>query len=565
MYSDMKQVSDIYKILFTTGALKPSRFLLLIVLVVISSILDMAGVGLVIPVLLSILGEDGGVIDFQGISSGILVFLFIAFTLFSGVFRIIALYYQTLFGFKSGVFVGVKCYGAFLNLPYEIISQGQSSDHVNKLNSKILFFIEHSCIPIITLVSSTIMLIFIGMFLITINPSLTIILGLVPVLFYLIMSNLMKNRLTQNSMTVSDSLKNIASVTTESFANIKQVKITSLTKYFLNSYDKSFQNYALAQTHNSVIGIIPRYLLEAISIVIIILYVFAESKSQDVSFVLAEVAAIALGFQRLMPVVQGIYASWTKIKTGEAVANELAGVLQESNSTEDDNHIIVQPKSVSANNISCVVTINNYSKEIFNNINFNIYKGEVIRIKGKSGSGKSTLLEILLGLRNPSGGEVIIGDMKLTESALRGWWKNISYLEQNITLYDGSVLQNIIGVSESSNLDEAPLVIEIIKDVWHINTNEAKIILRRSVGEGGGLLSGGERQRVGIARALYERKPFIFLDEATSALDKESESYILEILKKYASINHVAIIMISHSQINDDFFDKIINIGSSQC
>ena len=149
------------------------------------------------------------------------------------------------------------------------------------------------------------------------------------------------------------------------------------------------------------------------------------------------------------------------------------------------------------------------------NVNITINKGEKIAILGESGSGKSTLVDLIIGLLQPSKGEIQIDNVSLNKSNLQNWRSQIGYISQQIYLFDGTISDNICF---GRKFDKGFLK-KVLKQANIFNTLEAKQGLDTIVGEGGIQLSGGQKQRIAIARALYGGSEILVLDEATSALD----------------------------------------------
>ena len=209
----------------------------------------------------------------------------------------------------------------------------------------------------------------------------------------------------------------------------------------------------------------------------------------------------------------------------------------------------------------------NYSQEnILKNINIKIKKNTVIGLFGKSGSGKSTLVDLILGLRNPSKGKILIDNEKDINDLGQDWRNIIGYVPQNLYLLDDTLKKNIaLGINLES-IDELK-ILKAIKSSQLENfvKNNLDKGLETSVGERGVRLSGGQKQRIGIARALYKDPEILIFDEATSALDHDTEKKIIDTINTLK--NKKTIIIISHrlSALNicDTIYelkDKTINI-----
>ena len=185
----------------------------------------------------------------------------------------------------------------------------------------------------------------------------------------------------------------------------------------------------------------------------------------------------------------------------------------------------------------------NSETDVLKDLTFQIRPGEKVAIVGPSGAGKSTLCDIFLGLLNPTSGNAVIGTQRAA------FWVNenpgkISYLPQEVTLTNGTLIENVCLGIEKAEIDwEA-----FSKAATRAQLNEVIEQLVDGVdtrlGEGGTLLSGGQKQRVGLARALYTEPDILIMDEATSALDAETEFEVMNAIDDL--FLHTTVIVIAH-------------------
>jgi ATP-binding cassette subfamily C protein len=153
-------------------------------------------------------------------------------------------------------------------------------------------------------------------------------------------------------------------------------------------------------------------------------------------------------------------------------------------------------------------------------------------IIGPTGSGKSTLVDLLLGLYQPTTGEILIDDRPLAPALVPSWQASIGYVPQDIFLIDDTIARNIAFGLPDNKIDPARLreACAIAQLLDFVET-ELPDGFDTNVGERGIRLSGGQRQRIGLARALYHRPSLLILDEATSALDIATEAKLLDALR----------------------------------
>ena len=192
--------------------------------------------------------------------------------------------------------------------------------------------------------------------------------------------------------------------------------------------------------------------------------------------------------------------------------------------------------------------------EIINGLNIEIKPGTTQAIVGPTGSGKTTLIRLLLRFHDPTSGKILLDGKDLKSLKMKDLRSAISLVTQTITLFPGTVMQNIAygkagateeEIIESAKVAEAHSFIMSLPDGY--NTQ---------IGEGGHKLSGGQRQRLSIARAVLKDAPILVLDEATSSVDNETEEALqksLEIISKDRTT-----IVIAHRLSTIRYSDSII-------
>lgn len=200
--------------------------------------------------------------------------------------------------------------------------------------------------------------------------------------------------------------------------------------------------------------------------------------------------------------------------------------------------------------------------ELFRGLTLSIRKGERIGIRGASGAGKTTLFNLLLGLYEPTGGEITIDGTPLTSANRRAWQNRIGYVSQSLFIADGSFAANVaLGVPDGE-IDRG----RVAEALEAARLGEFVSGLAKGmdthVGECGCRLSGGQRQRIGIARALYRRADVLFFDEATSALDSRTEEEINRSIAELAARDKgLTLVVIAHRESSLEYCTRIITIG----
>ena len=200
------------------------------------------------------------------------------------------------------------------------------------------------------------------------------------------------------------------------------------------------------------------------------------------------------------------------------------------------------------------------SYNIFENLSFNIKKGDFVFVKGDSGVGKSTLFKILTKQINDYKGKVIVDNTNIKNLSVNDIRNNICFVSQNEIIFTDTILNNITLFKEATK-KELEKVIRITGIDKFLK--EKNISLNFLLEENGHNISGGERQRILLARALLQNKKILILDETTNGIDTLSEE---NIVRKVKEEYDVTLILISHRYDNLKLFNRVFEIkGGTKC
>ena len=196
----------------------------------------------------------------------------------------------------------------------------------------------------------------------------------------------------------------------------------------------------------------------------------------------------------------------------------------------------------------------NADRDALHDVSLTVRRGETVALVGRSGSGKTSLANLLPRFYTPESGEIRIDGIPINDLRLDGLRGLISYVGQNVVLFNDTVRNNItygVDPDQQHDLDLALRSAHVDEFVDRLPQG-----LETVIGEGGVQLSGGQRQRLALARALYKRAPILILDEATSSLDSESERYVQEALDKIMEVSTTLII--AHRLSTVERADRIV-------
>ena len=227
--------------------------------------------------------------------------------------------------------------------------------------------------------------------------------------------------------------------------------------------------------------------------------------------------------QRLLWPLTRLGETFDLYQRAMASSTRVLDVLNTPHTLREGDFIPENGEMVESNLVFDSVTFAYSGREdVFTNLNLTIGGGQVTGVVGSTGSGKTTLVRMLLRFVEPDEGGIEWVDTDISDWKLKSLRESISLVDQHITLFPTSILENIRygkatadddSVRNAARIAEATEFIERLPQQWET-----------MVGEGGHRLSGGQRQRIAIARAVLKDAPLLLLDEATSAVDNETEA-----------------------------------------
>jgi len=348
----------------------------------------------------------------------------------------------------------------------------------------------------------------------------------------------------------------------EGLGGIRDILIDGRQKFYCKVCRNADLSFRRASGDNQFINGSPRFIMEAIGIVLIAtLAYFLSVHEEGIITAIPTLGALALGAQRLLPVLQQSYSSYTSINAGSASLSDVVDLLDQSVLMKLEDKFSYAPvefkKEIEFKNLGF-----RYSENlpyVVKGINLKIKKGSKVGFVGATGSGKSTLLDIFMGLLPITEGEVLVDQSSITFLNNRSWQLHISHVPQHIFLADSSIEENIAFGIPQSDIDRDRVRIAAEKAQMSQLIEQWPDGYQTIVGEQGIRLSGGQRQRIGIARALYKQADILILDEATSALDNETESKVMEAINKLD--NDLTVLIIAHRLTTLKECDQIVSLG----
>lgn len=491
-----------------------------------------------------------------------LIIIFVVMALLSGSIRLLLVWCNTRLSASIGADFSYEIYRKTLYQPYSVHIARNSNELISGIIKK-TDGVAQIILSLLTLFSSSLIFMAIVGTLLISNPKIAVIAAGGFSFIYGLVIYFTRSVLYRNGHRIAKEQNQVVKALQEGLGGIRDILLDGTQEFYCKTYADADFPLRRATGYNSFIGQSPRYVVETVGIILIAVLAFMLSKQPGgIVNSLAVVGILALGAQRLLPVLQQLYQSWTVVVGYSASFQDIVAFLQQPllNKKYLNSKNSIFNKSVELKSVYF-----KYAKEgpeILSEINLQIAKGSRIGIVGCTGSGKSTLLDIIMGLLSPTSGSVCVDGVLIQEHNIVSWQKNIAHVPQSIYLADATIAENIaFGVPiEQIDYERVHLVAKQAQIAAFIESSP--LGYHAFVGERGVRLSGGQRQRIGIARALYKQANFLIFDEATSALDNLTELEVMNALENLGT--ELTILMVAHRLTTVKRCDIIVELESGK-
>jgi ABC-type bacteriocin/lantibiotic exporter with double-glycine peptidase domain len=551
---------------------------LLSLLMLITSFAEVVSISAVLP-FLGVLTNPEQIFAHEVAKSAIQLFdikspkdLFLPYTLlfataaiFAGFTRISLLWFQTRLSMAIGSDFSIQVFERTLYQPYSVhLSRNSSEILAGSQKAKELVYTIIQ--PVLVALSSFALLVAVIATLLWIKPIIALSAFLGFGIIYVGIAVITKRRIARNSQIIAVQQVRVTKSIQESLGGIRDVLIDGNQAMYSKLYREAFIPLQRAHASNDMVAGSPRFGVEALGMVLIAMLAYTLVVSGGAKVGLSEtipiLGALALGAQRLLPVMQQLYNAHVTLKGNQTSTQDALDLLDQPIS----EHVYTKPAAplpfqaaIRLDGVS--FRYNQKGPWVLRNLSIEIPKGSRVGFVGKTGSGKSTLLDIIMGLLAPTEGVLRVDTETINLQNTRAWQSNIAHVPQSIFLTDASIIENIaLGVPlervDFQRVKEAAQLAQIAQTIesWVHG-------YQTMVGERGVRLSGGQRQRIGIARALYKQSKVIIFDEATSALDNETEAAVMRAIDSLGK--KVTIFIIAHRLSTLENCDFVLEIDKN--
>jgi len=549
-------------------------FYFFILLSFISMILEILGIGLIIPFAQALVtdGINQHLVNFLNFfniyptSKYNLIFILTAMLALTYTFKVLFLTYfsyaETKLLADLRVSLSDKLYRIYLNKPYSFHLNNNSSKLIRNIGE--IDLVVYIIKSLILLINETVVFLGISTFVILYEPrgSLVVILflGLFGYLFFKKIQTKVKKWGKTRQIHTGLSLKYLR----EGFGSIKDIKILQRTNELVKIFTANNKILNVCELKQNFIASLPKLWMEWLVVIgfilLILLMIFL---GKELLYIVPLLGLFAAAAFRIMPSLARIMNSVQNILYNRPAVDS---IYKEFNQKSFQNNINKIPsKKIFLTKEIDLKSINfKYSDSgpfILQNINLNIKSGTTIGLIGESGIGKTTLINIILGLIQPTSGNIYVDGINIFEN-IENWQKQISYVPQNIYLADDTIRKNIAFALPENKIDDTVVKKAVSSAKLDSLINNSSNGLDTNIGEFGDRISGGQRQRIAIARALYTNPKVFILDECTNSLDLNTERQIINEVNSLKG--EKTIIMIAHHLSTLENCDYIYKIDKGE-
>jgi len=551
----------------------------LIFLSSVAAILEMLGLSLFIPIItfLNNSNSESNIFTINYLTSYLYNFVssfnntLFFFLIFLGTYFFLKtsflIYFSKIISkFSSNLYqnISIRIFKNYLYQDYDFYISRSSSELIQNVNNEVETLITRFFASFIILINELLIFISISILLILVS-SITFFLTLILSIFFLLIFIFVTKKFLKK-WSFERKKHQVASIkyVQEGIKNIKDIKVYGVEEKFFNYFDYALRENVKIQENINVLSLIPKYILEFISVIVFILIYwtlnYLDFSSQKIIIIITVFAAAIF---KILPSINRIMNSLIQINYSNSTVETIYREINLKNNYKINKLSSTKKKLIIKNYLLIKNLYFKYknSESIFKNVNLKIPLKKTIAIVGDSGVGKTTLIDIILGLIKPMKGNILINNENIFKN-LKSWRSNISYVQQASYFTQDSIKNNIAMTSNEYFID-VNRINYCLKKVGlgnFVNSLPKKIDSRLS--ELANNLSGGQKQRLSIARALYKNPNILILDESTNSLDAISEIKLIKNIKDL--MKDKTIFLITHKRSLLKYCDFVININKSK-
>ena len=479
---------------------------------------------------------------------GVAMFLLIVFSL---VVKAAGTYATIRFASMRGYSLSSRLLSGYLSLPYSWFLGRHSATLGRTVLNEVELVVNSMLLPALKLLTQGAVILFLVGLLLIADPvaallAATLLGGAYAAIFTTLRHRMLHyGRVRLNANTARFKTAN------EALGGIKDLKILGMTQAAADRFRPHARRMADANAAGSLMGMLPRFALEAVVFGGMLLFALAlMSQGQEaVQTAMPLLGLYAFAGARLFPALQGFYWAMAQLRSGTAALDALHEDLEQTRRLGEPQPSGPPPAPLGLEDRLELRGVRyaypNTDRSALQGLDLSVPALSSAGIVGSSGAGKTTALDVMLGLLDPQEGALTVDGVPVGPANRRAWQATVGYVPQQIFLVDDTVAANIAFGVDPQKIDmEAVERAARMAELHRFVTEEMPEGYKTLVGERGVRLSGGQRQRIGIARALYRDPDVLFLDEATAALDNLTERAVMEAVANLGG--RKTVVMIAH-------------------
>ena len=414
----------------------------------------------------------------------------------------------------------------YLNMHYRKYIEGNSARYIQMIQTMSMQFIK-VLQGFLRLLSDGLIFLSIVIVLAIVEGPLLIYVGGMMLVLLLIYDIFFKKLLDSQSRAITDSSVQVTKTVNESIQGLKEIKILGKQNFFEDILKENVDIYAKNNIYADLIRTQPKHIIELIFVIAFTLaVVFFTPLQNDFQSLIPTLGVFLFAAIRLMPTLNQMLASVNVLRIGYYPTTLLFEDMTTKQDLEEDDYKanILKDGFTSMLLKNVFFSYKNDKEHQLNGISLQVDKNKSIGLFGQSGSGKTTLVDVMLGLLEPSKGEIHLNNKIVKNN--KEFRNLVAYIPQDIFIINDSVKNNITLTGRDEVIDDVLLEDVVLRSRLKEVVNNLPEGINTNIGERGVKLSGGQKQRIAIARALYNKREVLIMDEATSALDSEIEAAI---------------------------------------
>jgi len=550
------------------------QLLLVLALMIAGAVAELATIGAVLP-FLTFLARPGSLGDsalfqFVGAASArdrllTATALFAVVAMAAGIIRLRLTWSTQRFAFGVGHDLAVEIQRRVLHQPYMFHVSSNTSSLVAALE-KVPVLVMSLLLQVMQAGTAAFIAMFVVGALVAIDPTTAVLAAVGFGVIYSLVSAFARGRLAENNAVVGHSYDERVKIVQESLGGIRDVLIEGSQQVYLEEFRKTDDRFSAARASTMFIMTAPRFAIEAAGMIVIaVIAVMLSMREGGIVAAIPILGALALGAQRLLPLMQQIYGGWSAASAHGSILTQVLDLLRLPMDERISGPAGLKPLPLTRSIVLQDVTFAYPARRspAVQNVSLEIPRGSTVALVGRTGSGKSTLADLIMGLIQPKSGSILIDGLPLTDSLSRRWQLGIAHVPQSIFLADDSIARNIAFTVAANAVDRERVIEAAVRAQLHEFVMELEDGYDTPVGERGVRLSGGQRQRLAIARAIYKHSPVLILDEATASLDDATEAAVLSALQSLANEGRT-IVMIAHRLSTIQQADYVIRLENGR-